>query len=955
MNTFLPSLFIRSAILILVGWSATMVMRNAAAASKNLVWRVTLLGLLVLPAMFVQLPTWDVAVEPVPAVTTVIRYVEQPRDEPESVLVPSRLADTQSFSKVVSQGSTPFDWQKAIRFLWMLASAVSIVPMLLGVGALSRTVRRGTRVEHPGFLALCKELGIQRPVSLRTSSTILTPATAGILRPVVLIPDGALNWPSERLNMVFRHELAHVARQDWFFRQIAYVVCVIYAPNPLVWFACNRLRAECEAACDDLVIAGGVDAKAYAFELLSIARNVHRSSLELGTVGMAHRANVESRLRAIVDPLRRRGGVSRRTLGSLSTCGLLAAVLVASIRIVNARVFDGSSRALFADTESDWPPAPIRDDVSDHPDVPPVAPDAKFTVKPYQPGPDLITVAKNGVAHLPNGVTVTLAGIAPSTTESPIWDVLGQEKHGVPRSLSVASESYGEQGYVPALGRSLIYSIGSSNHAVASTMGYVVKPEHIDVPKNLSGFYEPLVRDGKSNSFSLGPSSSHTVRLWFPGSPAIDRVTYRLGVAVGEWRSVMDIPNPFRTMVPVPSRPINGAGILTLRGVPSLTYRDVLRKHKPTKDRFVGNSPASDLVARRALILDGDGNLIRGGRWELDSYALNTDELRRCTHIVIQERELEWAEFRDVPLRPNLENDLKRAEGMALVGNAYGVARGFERNVPGLGTASVSEVVVARKQGLEFTTDGQPRWRADGKVLFGLSGPIGPVTNRGLDSVPAAPGVEPPTTIAFQYKGKGWGDVSRRLRVDGEPASGLHVPTGGQWLLTRSFPKNTKLVNVDLDIADGPWKVDAFEAVNLKPLPDLPPRVPNHMRTGLVLIDDKVHPRIIFLNEPTPKNEVLGKQGFALPVPPADTVHRFTAVLRDGSEWPIRPSFFASGPGDLVPNRHNEDPSQLQTEFWDRRENRPNFLASDVKQIRYEYRPFTKTIRFERVAIKPRV
>jgi len=174
-----------------------MVMRNAAAASKNLVWRVTLLGLLVLPAMFVQLPTWDVAVEPVPAVTTVIRYVEQPRDEPESVLVPSRLADTQSFSKVVSQGSTPFDWQKAIRFLWMLASAVSIVPMLLGVGALSRTVRRGTRVEHPGFLALCKELGIQRPVSLRTSSTILTPATAGILRPVVLIPDGALNWPSE--------------------------------------------------------------------------------------------------------------------------------------------------------------------------------------------------------------------------------------------------------------------------------------------------------------------------------------------------------------------------------------------------------------------------------------------------------------------------------------------------------------------------------------------------------------------------------------------------------------------------------------------------------------------------------------------------------------------------------------------------------------------------------------
>src|SRR5262249_9437879 len=156
--------------------------------------------------------------------------------------------------------------------------------------------------------------GMQRSVALLISEDVSSPATAGFLHPVVLLPAEAEGWSESRLDMVFRHELAHIRRGDWLASLVARLACVLYAPDPLVWLANAWQRSESEAACDDVVVATGVDPKRYAHELLSIAKNVRTGSfrLEAATVGIAHRPKVEGRLRAIVDSRRRRGSVSRR-------------------------------------------------------------------------------------------------------------------------------------------------------------------------------------------------------------------------------------------------------------------------------------------------------------------------------------------------------------------------------------------------------------------------------------------------------------------------------------------------------------------------------------------------------------------------------------------------------------------------------------------------------------------
>jgi beta-lactamase regulating signal transducer with metallopeptidase domain len=43
-----------------------------------------------------------------------------------------------------------------------------------------------------------------------------------------------------------------------------FAVRAIHWCNPVVWRGCNRLREESERACDDAVLAGGVEAPRYA-------------------------------------------------------------------------------------------------------------------------------------------------------------------------------------------------------------------------------------------------------------------------------------------------------------------------------------------------------------------------------------------------------------------------------------------------------------------------------------------------------------------------------------------------------------------------------------------------------------------------------------------------------------------------------------------------------------------
>lgn len=102
---------------------------------------------------------------------------------------------------------------------------------------------------------LAVQLEIRKPVELRLSPNVPAPFTQGFRKPVIYLPQSALNWNENQLNHVLCHELAHIQRKDIVIITIQNILNVIYCFHPLVWIANHQLNFQREKICDDTAIA----------------------------------------------------------------------------------------------------------------------------------------------------------------------------------------------------------------------------------------------------------------------------------------------------------------------------------------------------------------------------------------------------------------------------------------------------------------------------------------------------------------------------------------------------------------------------------------------------------------------------------------------------------------------------------------------------------------------------
>src|SRR6185437_6651258 len=137
--------------------------------------------------------------------------------------------------------------------------------------------------------------GVARTCTVRVAQVV------GALRPTILVPPEFVNQPRDCLWLL-------VARAG----------CVLYWWNPLAWHGARALRAAGEQAADDRVLANGaVPTLVYAGHLVASARALRPGAALSGA--MAATSNLEQRVRAILDPLRR-----RQPLGRAAAAGMAA-------------------------------------------------------------------------------------------------------------------------------------------------------------------------------------------------------------------------------------------------------------------------------------------------------------------------------------------------------------------------------------------------------------------------------------------------------------------------------------------------------------------------------------------------------------------------------------------------------------------------------------------------------
>lgn len=350
---------VKGGLISLAALAAVATLRRASAASRHLALSLAAAALLALPALIAFLPSREIAV--LPAVSELSLQPAPQALTPRPPLPGGEGEDGNAGRRRPSpgeggswsgrgdggEGLAAASLATVFSFLPLAVSAFLLMRLLLAARRLSG-LYAGSQPALPEWLEIVDEnrrrLGIAGPVRLGVSDAVSVPVTFGWLRPVVLFPRVARGWAEPQVREALIHELAHVRRRDWPIQMIARAACALHWFDPLAWLLRRRLLLEAELACDDQVLRAGAGAEEYAERLVALAREVRSAARRPATaVAFARPSGLASRVSAILDPGRRRGGPGR-----LAVAGSVAAVLALLLAMAPARFVQAEPRSVKA-------------------------------------------------------------------------------------------------------------------------------------------------------------------------------------------------------------------------------------------------------------------------------------------------------------------------------------------------------------------------------------------------------------------------------------------------------------------------------------------------------------------------------------------------------------------------------------------------------------------------------
>jgi uncharacterized protein (TIGR03435 family) len=175
---------------------------------------------------------------------------------------------TQPFSAFRSDDgsarSAPTARVGAAASVWFAGFVGMAALRLRGWRRVRAALRSGTPIDIPGLAGR---------LDARSSPGLLEPGVVGVWRPVLLVPAGITRTltPSQ-LDAVVAHELRHVCRRDNLTAAVHMIVEAVFWFHPAVWWIGARLVAERERACDEAVLAQGLDPRDYAEGIVNVCR-----------------------------------------------------------------------------------------------------------------------------------------------------------------------------------------------------------------------------------------------------------------------------------------------------------------------------------------------------------------------------------------------------------------------------------------------------------------------------------------------------------------------------------------------------------------------------------------------------------------------------------------------------------------------------------------------------------
>ena len=313
---------IKSSLFLLVAMG--MALASRMPSIRNLILRAAILGIVVLTIAGPLLPSVSL---PLPGfVSTSFTF-----SSTELSVVDQTIA-------VAETVEHNLPWASLIIVIWITGGIAIGGRYLAGVFSAGRMVTASTKVTDQRILTVVarvrRDLNLRASVRTLISEDITVPIVWGIVRPVVILPANIREWTLRQIEMVLRHEMAHVCRADVFWLNLANLATAVQWFNPLIWMVRGRMARESELACDDSVLAIGIQSQEYAQHLLHTARDWGRSHrLVAAGLALTNNNQLKGRIMSVLSKRKRSIIVSKAVNAAIFAVTLLVVLSMAVVSI----------------------------------------------------------------------------------------------------------------------------------------------------------------------------------------------------------------------------------------------------------------------------------------------------------------------------------------------------------------------------------------------------------------------------------------------------------------------------------------------------------------------------------------------------------------------------------------------------------------------------------------------
>ena len=212
------------------------------------------------------------------------------------------------------------EWGPIVFGIWFAVCVAIVCVRLRAWQRVRRVIRESTPLALPvGSDAL----------AVRSGPGLFEPGVVGIWHPTLLLPERISDCLTrDQLETVVVHEQCHVERRDNLTAAIHMAVETVFWFHPLVWWIGARMLAERERACDEAVLARGLQPRDYADAILNVCKLYVESPLACvaGVTG----SNLERRIDDIM--IERTGAnltfARKAVLGTVAIAALITPLAV---------------------------------------------------------------------------------------------------------------------------------------------------------------------------------------------------------------------------------------------------------------------------------------------------------------------------------------------------------------------------------------------------------------------------------------------------------------------------------------------------------------------------------------------------------------------------------------------------------------------------------------------------